>query len=147
MTKLMRLTPLLLAFLLAWGCGKSDGGNVFSDTCEDYCEAIGVCLETQPGQKLCVEDCLEVYDRVVETGDTQVCTDKNTDAFVCATELACDILKEYLVEKVTRTIFVRMQVGNFIHHLDCIDTILDCCEPELVDVINECPNSFQYFGE
>ena len=148
MTKLMRLTPLLLALLLASGCGKSDGGSVFSDTCEDFCEVVGVCEGTQPGDKLCVKKCLEVYDRVVETErekDQQICTDANTAAFVCAgTELTCDELKEYLVTPLREKAFVKLRdKGQWI----CNTTSpfdLDCCEDEIVAVVLACPESFQY---
>jgi hypothetical protein len=148
MTKLMGLTPLLLALLLASGCGMSDGGSVFSDTCEDYCARVGVCTLTQFADKQCVDRCLRVFDRVVETErekDQQICTDANTAAFVCAgTELTCDELKEYLVTALREKAFVRLRdEGKFICN-KAFPFELDCCENEIVDVVLACPESFQY---
>jgi hypothetical protein len=83
---------------------------------------------------------------VVETErekDQQICTDENTAAFVCATTvLTCKQLKVYLIEKVTQVKFAKMQTGDFIGAPGCFDTVLDCCEQPLVNVINACPNSF-----
>lgn len=145
MKKLMGLTPLLLALLLAGGCGKSGSGNVISDTCDDYCDRVGVCTLTEFADKQCVERCLRVYDRVEEverTNDEQGCTQANTDAFECATALTCSELKEYLVTPLREAAFVRLRdEGKFI----CENGIpLDCCEQELVDVVDACPASFQY---
>ena len=148
MKKLMGLTPLLLALLLAGGCGKSGSGNVISDTCDDYCDRVGFCTGTEFADKQCVERCLRVYDRVEEverTNDEQGCTDANTDAFECATtELDCGQLKAYLVTPLREAAFVRLRdEGKFICSKKNGDD-LDCCEQELVDVVDACPASFQF---
>ena len=157
MKKLMGLTPLLLALLLAGGCGKSGSGNVFSDICDDYCDRVGVCTGTEFADKQCVERCLRVYDRVEEverTNDEQGCTAANTAAFKCASTtktddgsdngLTCSELKEYLVTPLREAAFVRLRdEGKFICSKKNGDD-LDCCEQELVDVVDACPASFQF---
>lgn len=146
----MGLTPLLLALLLAGGCGKSGSGNPNSDTCDDYCDRVGFCTGTEFADKQCVERCLRVYDRVEEverTNDEQGCTDANTLAFECASDsetLTCSELKEYLVTPLREAAFVRLRdEGKFICSKATGDE-LDCCEPKLVDVVEACPASFQF---
>lgn len=141
MTKPMGLALLLLVLLPTWGCGSSDSGSEFKDTCESYCNVLGICEGTsRVADKQCVERCLEVFDKVVEDGDPESCTTANLDTFICATDLVCTDLKEFVLIIVTEKKLAKLELGT----LTCKNSASasGCCQSKLVAVVENCPRSF-----
>jgi len=141
MMKLMGSTLLLLALALPTGCGKSEGGGPIADVCDSYCAAISIC-NPQDAEKQCIDRCRGVFDKVDDKEDGPICIAANLDSFICATNLECFELNQFLSEPLRATGFVKMRDGG---EFICEPSLpLDCCEQELVDVVESCPNSFQF---
>lgn len=136
----MGSTLLLFALLVTTSCGSSDGGGQNEDVCASYCDVVGVCTNTEDARQLCNERCLRVFEKIDRVNDPEICAVYNRATFDCASTLMCSELNQFLTKRLTINVFERLKDGDWI----CDKAALDCCEEELLDVINSCPLSFRF---
>ena len=142
MKKRNKLASLLLGLVfaistVAVGC-KSGGSTEIEDACEDFCEYINDCAGIPEVQKFCEEDCEDDFEKADEF-DGDDCVESQLVLLDCEVGLTCSEVLEFQDLRLRDATLDNLRAGDLL----CMSGMpLDCCEAELIDVVDvKCPET------